>query len=58
MESGSKFKVRDGFLCLKVTEETIEEEINDGPFQHASSFFDFPDELESFLRGLNGKKTF
>ena len=47
-------KETDGFLRLRVTEE-IPEEPYESPIK-GSSFLEFPEELEEFLRGLNGKK--
>jgi len=47
-------KETDGFLRLRINEE-IPEEPYESPIQGAS-FLEFPEELEEFLRGLNGKK--
>jgi len=48
-------KETDGFLRLRITEETPEEdyEFRTG---NENSLFEFPEELREFLGGLNGKK--
>jgi len=48
-------KETDGFLRLRVTEE-VPEETYEESIKKVASMFEFPEELDEFLRGLNGKK--